>query len=89
MFCIGTSTEASARNNHGRKLHLFIGAFARKWRVFFVDAQNRAALDNLWRAEFAGKEKRSVAQLDTLIAKTPRTLLDFTTRTHPKAAGVY
>jgi hypothetical protein len=57
-------------------------------RLFFVMRKTAPPLTTYGNQNLRAKEKRSGTQPDTVIAKTPRTLLDFTTRTLPNSAGV-
>jgi len=56
--------------------------------LFLVIRETAPPLTTCGVQNLRAKKKRSGIQPDTLIAKTPRTLLDFTTRTLPKSAGV-
>jgi hypothetical protein len=54
----------------------------------FCYPKDGAALDNMCSAESAGEGKTRKGQPGTLIAKTPRALLEFTTKTLFKSARV-
>jgi len=55
---------------------------------FFAIRNTAPPLTTCGDQNLRAKNKRSGTQPDNLIAKTPRTLLAFTTRTLPKPAGM-
>jgi hypothetical protein len=57
-------------------------------RLFFIMRNTAPPLTTWGNQNLRAKKKRSGTQPDTLIAKTPRTLLEFTTKTLSKSARV-
>jgi hypothetical protein len=57
--------------------------------LFFAIRNTAPPLTTCGVQNLRAKKKRSGTQPDTLMAMTPRTLIDFTTRTFPKSPGVW